>query len=68
MAANSTVGLGHVLFNLAPAASGVIPVSIQGFPDTGINDPAGANITISSFVPGSITIMTTAAVPEPHPW
>ncbi len=44
VAANSTVGLGHVLFNVAPAASGVIAVNIQAFPDTGINDPNGINI------------------------
>ena len=60
---NTTVGLGHVLFNVAPAASGVIPVNIQAFPDSGLNGPSGNNIR--SRPPPARSRSPPGSVPEP---
>jgi hypothetical protein len=63
VAANSTVGLGLVFFNLASNASGPITVSFQPYPDSSLSDPSGNNISITTFDSGTITV--PSAVPEP---
>jgi hypothetical protein len=63
--AGTTVGLGHVLFDVsAGAAGGSFPVDFQLFPTTSLSDQSGANIPITTLSSGSITI-PAAAVPEP---
>jgi hypothetical protein len=65
--ANSSLGLGHVLFNVAPgAAPGPVTVTSLGFPVTNLSSTAGANITLGSLNSGVITIQGAGAtVPEP---
>lgn len=64
--AGSTVGLGHVLFDVdASVPPGVTPVPLDSFA-TSLSDPAGGNIPIDSLVDGAITVAPAAgAVPEP---
>jgi hypothetical protein len=65
VAAGATVGLGHVLFDVAGGATpGPFVVTLAGFPGTSLAGaaPAGANIPIDTFTDGQITI---TAVPEP---
>jgi hypothetical protein len=65
LASGATVGLGHLLFSVAPGtAAGIIPVTVSSFPVTSLADAAGANLSLMVF-PGSITIVSTTAVPEP---
>jgi hypothetical protein len=60
-----TVGLGHIIFDVAGTATGgVFSVSFASFPTTGLSDPTGNDISIGKFSSGQITI-TAAAVPEP---
>jgi hypothetical protein len=64
----TTVGLGHVLFDVAPgAASGSFAVQLAFFPTTSLSDESGNNIAIDTLSNGLITITTPAApvVPEP---
>jgi hypothetical protein len=61
----TTVGLGHIIFDVAGTATGgVFPVSFASFPATSLSDPDGNDISIDTFLSGQITI-TTATVPEP---
>ena len=64
--AGSTVGLGHVLFDVdASVPPGVIPVPLDSFA-TSLSGPAGGNIPIDLLVDGAITVASTpASVPEP---
>jgi hypothetical protein len=65
VAAHSTVGLGEVLFNIAPdATSGIASLVLDGA-GTSLSDVAGANIPITTLIDGQITITTGATVPEP---
>jgi len=67
LGAGVTVGLGHVLFDVAPgAAPGVFPVTLAGFPTTSLADATGANLAIQTLSAGQITITGAAAVPEPR--
>ena len=65
--ANSTVGLGHVLFNVSSTASGMIPVTLAGL-NTITNlagpPPISTPISIGSFSNGTITI-SGVSVPAP---
>jgi hypothetical protein len=61
LAAGSTVGLGHVFFDLGSGASGAITVSLQPFSNTALNAPDGSNIPITTLTSGTITV----SVPEP---
>ncbi len=66
LGAGTTVGLGHILFDVSPgAAPGVFPVTLGDFPTTGLADPTGANLPIQTLSAGQITITGTTAVPEP---
>ena len=61
----TTVGLGHVLFDVAPgAAGGPFPVDLGVFPITSLADESGTNIPIDTLTSGQITIIAEA-VPEP---
>ncbi|HEV3078921.1 MAG TPA: hypothetical protein VGY66_04055 [Gemmataceae bacterium] len=63
----STVGLGRLLFDVAPgAAAGPHTVAITPFPTTSLTDSNGINVPITTLVDG--TIIVTAGpqlVPEP---
>ena len=62
----TTVGLGHILFDVSPgAAPGGFPVTLMGFPTTSLADPAATNLAIQTLSGGQITITGTAATPEP---
>jgi len=61
----TTVGLGHVLFDVSPnAASGSFPVDLALFPTTSLSDESGNDVPIDTLSSGRITI-TAQAVPEP---
>jgi hypothetical protein len=64
LGAGDTLGLGEVFFDVDPATTGVIPVTLDAFPVTSLADENGANL---SFTPagGSITVTTTSIAPEP---
>ena len=65
VAAGGSVGLGHVLFDVAPnAAGGVFAVSLSA-PESSLADPSSANIPITSLVNGQISIAAQGSVPEP---
>lgn len=59
--ANTTVGLGHVLFDLGAARYGDIPVSLLAFPSTSLSDGLANDIPITTLVDGTIFVR----VPEP---
>jgi hypothetical protein len=63
--AGTTVGLGHIIFDVAGTATGgVFPVTFAPFPSSSLSGPDGNNIPIDTLSNGQITI-TAAAVPEP---
>lgn len=63
--AGTTVGLGHILFDVAPGAgNGSFPVGLALFPTTSLSDEFGNDIPIDTLSSGRITIMPAAA-PEP---
>lgn len=65
LASGATVGLGHLLFDVAlTARSGAIPVTLQAFPATSLADAQGNDILIQQLFQGQITIEGTAS-PEP---
>jgi hypothetical protein len=60
-----TVGLGEVFFNVAPGlAPGPYPVVFDSGP-TSLSDPSGNPIAIGNEFPGTLTVSTNPAVPEP---
>jgi hypothetical protein len=62
----ATVGLGHLVFDVAGSASGVYPVSLVAFPATSLSDPNSGNIDITILNNGSITVTGGRSnVPEP---
>jgi hypothetical protein len=64
----STVGLGHVLFNVASnAPTSVVPVTFLVYPDTSVTDATGDNLSITSYLSGTIDIQggTGPVAPEP---
>jgi hypothetical protein len=65
LAPGQTVGLGRVTFDVAPSATGIIPVAlVPNFTDS-LLDPDGDPILGTyQFLDGSIEVVT-AAVPEP---
>jgi hypothetical protein len=64
--AGATVGLGHLFFDATAAASGIIPVTLSGFPATSLADELGNDVLIDSLVNGTITIRSvTPIIPEP---
>jgi hypothetical protein len=65
--AGQTVGLGHVLFDVAPGTpGGAVTLTVLPFPTTSLSDPAGNNIPITSLANGTITVTgLPTAVPEP---
>ena len=69
IASGSTVGLGHVFFNVsASAPTSAIPVEFTAFPVTNLSDassPRPNNIPINSLTSGMIDIQATSVVPEP---
>jgi hypothetical protein len=63
--ANSSLGLGHVLFNVGSgAASGSVTVTPVAFPTTNLSNASGGNMTLGSLNSGSIAIQGLS-VPEP---
>ena len=63
LAADTTVALGHVLFNIGAGGAASIPVDISpASDDTELTSPAGAPITITTLEDGTIMVTT---VPEP---
>jgi len=64
--AGATVGLGHVLFTVAPGATpGIFAVQLGPTPaETSLSNAAGGSVTIDTLAAGQITIASTA-VPEP---
>ncbi len=65
VASGQTVGLGHLLFDVAGnAAAGTYAVSLVGYPASSLSDPFSNNIPITSLNDGSITIQGQG-VPEP---
>ncbi len=68
LAAGSSVGLGHVLFDVSPSApNAVVSVTFTAFPFTNLSDPLDNNIPITSLASGDIDIQgsVSPAVPEP---
>ena len=66
--AGATVGLGRVLFDVAPnASSGSFAVNLALVPFTSLSDESGNDVAIDSFVSGQITIagQPSDVVPEP---
>jgi len=63
----ATVGLGHVLFSVAPsAAPGQFETALSPFPTTSLADPSANDVPVQSFIAGSIQIgPASAAVSEP---
>ena len=66
----ATVGLGQVLFNVAPGASAeLVTVSLAAHPATSLNGPGPSfnNFPVDTLVSGTITVTggTPPAVPEP---
>lgn len=61
---NATLGLGHLVFNIAPGATGTIQVSFTTAAANSLSGPAGNPIPITTFNSGLITV-TTSSVPEP---
>lgn len=65
VSSGTTMGLGHISFNVAgTATAGAFLVSFAPFPTTSLSDPAGNAVSINTFSNGQITIRA-AAVPEP---
>ena len=65
LAAGTTVGLGHVLFDVSLSASaGAFAVNFD-LPKTSLADPLGSTLGLTALLPGEITITGGAAVPEP---
>jgi PEP-CTERM motif len=65
LAAGTTVGLGHVLFDVSSSASGgVFAVNFAAFPATSLSDTTG-DLLPATFAPGAITVPGAVAVPEP---
>ncbi len=67
LAAGSTVGLGHVLYNVSPTApTETVSFDLAGFPGTSLSDDLGNDVAIQSFTGGKFTINgAVAGVPEP---
>ena len=66
LSSGSTVGLGHILFDVSPfATAGSFPVDLEIFPLTSLSGPSANNINIDSLLPGRITITGGEAIPEP---
>lgn len=67
VAANSTVGLSLILFDVAPgAAVGPVTVSFEtDLAHSSLSDAAGNNISIDNFGTGTIDIASATSVPEP---
>ena len=66
--AGTTLGLGHILFDvLSSATNGMFPVNLEVSPATSLTDPNGAPVPVDTLVAGEITITggAAAAVPEP---
>jgi hypothetical protein len=65
--ANSSLGLGHILFNVAPgAASGAVTVTpAPNAIATNLSNVSDAPLTLNTLNSGTITIQGGAAVPEP---
>ncbi len=60
-----TVGLGHILFDVASGATpGPIAVTFEDGPTTSLADAVGNDIAFTT-VPGAITITSPNTVPEP---
>jgi hypothetical protein len=65
IAAGSTVGLAHVLFDVsAGAPSELLTVSIIPFPSTSLSDQSGSNLA-ATLQNGTITIVGANPIPEP---
>ncbi len=66
LGSGATVGLGRVLFNVAPGTpNGVNTVFVTAFPTTSFSDALGNNLAFTS-ANGSITVTgAVTAVPEP---
>lgn len=61
-----TVGLAHVLFDVASNANpGVVTVTISPFPTTNLSDFGGDDVPIDTLSNGSITLTGMTVVPEP---
>lgn len=59
IAPGATLGLGRILFNIAPGtAGGSIPLTLAGFPFTSFSDAAGGNLL---FTGNNGTVTVTAA-------
>jgi hypothetical protein len=67
LAPGSTVGLGHVLFNVSPTApTETVSFDLAGFPGTSLSDDSGGDVPIDNFTGGKFTIKgAVAGVPEP---
>ncbi len=65
--AGQTVGLGHVLFNVASGTpAGPVTVVVTPFPTTTLSDAMGQDIPIDQLVNGIITVAPSRqTVPEP---
>ncbi len=65
IAAASTVGLAHILFDVsAGAPSELLTVSIAPFPSTSLSDQLGNNLA-ATLENGTITIVGANPIPEP---
>lgn len=65
--AGGTVGLGHVLFDVASNAAGAgFTVSLSST-DTSLADPSGANLPIAVLQAGQVSYASGPSVPEPSP-
>lgn len=65
IAAGSTVGLAHMLFDVSPGAPPeLLTVSITPFPSTSLSDQLGNNLA-ATLQNGTITIVGANPIPEP---
>jgi hypothetical protein len=68
LSAGETLGLGHVLFDVAAGASpGIYAVTLESVESgaTSLSDPNGNPINVDSLNGGTITIDAAVSVPEP---
>jgi hypothetical protein len=68
LAPGQTVGLGRLLFDVAPGAGpGEVPVLLQSFATTSLSTPLGVDLPINALNQGRITIRSSAdtVIPEP---
>ncbi len=67
LGAGAVVGLGHVLYDVAPNATlGAFDLTLEAYPTTSFSDPNGNTVTPDTFTNGvGLIAPATSGVPEP---